>query len=131
MPQLIMNTIMVIIILGTIHYLIPAINNLYILLMFVIAMLLNIINTNILLILDLLRPNLNYENEITVIKQNDNKLFQYILTVVSCLIIWYLKEITKETNLNTSIIIEIIVFSIIVIGMEIFISKKVIDYSRK
>lgn len=124
MPQLIMNTIMVIIILGTIHYLIPAINNLYILLMFVIAMLLNIINTNILLILDLLRPNLNYENEITVIKQNDNKLFQYILTVVSCLIIWYLKEITKETNLNTSIIIEIIVFSIIVIGMEIFISKK-------
>lgn len=123
-PQLIINTIIIVVILGTIHHLIPAIDNLYILLMFIVSMLLNIINSNILLILDLLRPNLNYENEITVIKQNDNKLFQYILTVTSCLIIWYLKEVTKEISLNISIVIEIIVFSIIVIGMEIFISKK-------
>ena len=92
--------------------------------MFIIAMLLNIINSNILLFLDLARPRLNYENEITVIKQNDNKLFQYILTVVMCFIIWYLNEITKELNLNMAILIEMIVFSVIVIGMEIFIHKK-------
>lgn len=123
-PELIINTIILVSIIGTIHYLIPEINNIYLLLMFIIAMLLNIINCNILLILDLLRPNLNYENEITVIKQNDNKLFQYILTTVICLILWYLKEVTKELDLNISILIEIIVFSIIVIGMEIFISRK-------
>ncbi len=124
MPQLIINTIIIVVILGTIHILIPTIENLYILLMFITAMLLNIINSNILLFLDLLRPRLNYENEITVIKQNDNKLFQYILTVASCLIIWYLYEITKELSTNIAILIEIIVFSIIVIGMEIFIHKK-------
>lgn len=124
MPQLIVNTIIIVVILGTIHCLIPTINNLYILAMFIIAMLLNIINSNILLFLDLSRPRLNYENEITVIKQNDNKLFQYILTVVSCFLIWYLNEVTKELSLNIAILIEMIVFSVIVIGMEIFINKK-------
>ena len=123
-PQLIMNTIIIVTILGTIKHLIPEISNGYILLMFIVAMLLNAINSNILLLLDLLRPSLNYENEISVIKQNDNKLFQYILTTVSCFIIWYLKEITEKLNLNISILIEIVVFSIIVIGMEIFINKK-------
>ena len=124
MPQLILNTIIILVILGIIHYIIPAIDNLYILLMFIIAMLLNIINSNILLFIDLSRPRLNYENEVTVIKQNDNKLFQYILTVVICLIIWYLTQVTEELSLNISILIEIIIFSIIVIGMEIFIHKK-------
>lgn len=123
-PQLIVNTIIVVSVLGTIHHLIPAINISYILLMFIIAMLLNVINCNVLLLLDLSRPNINYENEITVIKQNDNKLFQYILTTVSCLILWYLKEVTKELSLNTSILVEIIVFSLILLGMEIFINKK-------
>ncbi len=122
-PQLIINTVITITILITVKYLIPAINNEYILLMFVVATLLNIINSNILLLLDLFRPKLNYENDISVIKQNDNKLFQYILTVVSCLIIWYLKEVTENLNLNISILIEIIVFSIIVVIMEIFINK--------
>lgn len=130
-PQLIVNTIIIVTILATIKYVLPAISNGYILLMFIVAMLLNIINSNILLFIDLLKPRLNYENEISVIKQNDNKLFQYILTVVSCLIIWYLKEVTEELNLNISILIEIIVFSIIVIGMEIFINKKSTKLFRK
>lgn len=131
MPQLIVNTIIIVVILGTIHCLIPTINNLYILAMFIIAMLLNIINSNILLFLDLSRPRLNYENEITVIKQNDNKLFQYILTVVSCFLIWYLNEVTKELSLNIAILIEMIVFSVIVIGMEIFINKKANKFFKK
>ncbi len=131
MPQLTINTIIILLILGIVHYLIPAIDNLYILLMFIIAMLLNIINSNILLFIDLSRPRLNYENEITIIKQNDNKLFQYILTVVICFILWYLSQITKQLSLNISILIEIIVFSIIVIGMEIIINKKANKLFRK
>lgn len=123
-PQLTINTIIILVILGIVHHLIPAINNLYILLMFIVAMLLNIINSNILLFIDLQRPRLNYQNEITVIKQNDNKLFQYILTVVMCFIIWYFSQITEKLSLNISILIEIIVLSIVVIGMEIFINKK-------
>lgn len=123
-PQLIINTIIIVAVLGTIHYIIPAIENIYLLLMFIVAMLLNIINSDILLFLDLLRPSLNYENEITVIKQNNNKLFQYILVVTVCIILWYLKEVMKNQALNISILVEIIIFSAIVIGMEIFISKK-------
>lgn len=123
-PELFINTIIICAILGTIKYLIPAIQNVYILLMFIVAMLLNIINSNILLFLDLARPSLNYENEVTVIKQNDNKLFQYILTVVSCIIIWYLKKVTENLSLNISILIEICIFMLVVIGMEVFINKR-------
>lgn len=130
-PQLIINTIIISVILGVTYKLIPEIGGIYILLMFVVAMLLNIINCNILLILDLLRPSLNYENDITVIKQNDNKLFQYILTVVACIVIWYIKEVTEEIDLNIAILVEVIVFSVITLGMEIFIQKKANRLFRK
>lgn len=130
-PQLIINTIIILVILGVTHKLIPEIGSIYILLMFIVAMLLNIINCNILLILDLLRPSLNYENDITVIKQNDNKLFQYILTVVACIVIWYIKEVTEEIDLNIAILVEVIVFSVITLGMEIFIQKKANRLFRK
>lgn len=123
-PQLIINTIIILTVLGTIHYLIPAIEFVYVILMFVVGMLLNIINCNILLFLDLLRPSLNYDNDISVVKQNDNKLFQYVLTVIICIVIWYLQEVTKELNLNIAILIEIVVFSLVVVVMEIFINKK-------
>lgn len=122
--QITMNTIIAVTILVAVKYLIPVIDVQYILLMFIVSMLLNIINSNTLLFLDLLRPQLNYENDISVIKQNDNKLFHYILTVLMCIIIWYLKEVTKALSLNVSILIEIIVFAIVIIGMEIFINKK-------
>ena len=78
-----------------------------------IGMLLNVINCCILLLIDLWRPQLNFENEITTVKQNDNNILKYILTVVMCFILWYLKEITKELEINKSILVEGIVFSII------------------
>lgn len=122
-PQLIMNTIIIISVLVTIYYLFPEINYIYLLLMFVIAMLLNIINSYILLLIDLRRPQLNVENEISVVEQNDNKWFKYIVTVGICVILWYLYRITKELSLNMAILIEIIVFSSIVLILEIIIEK--------
>ena len=78
-----------------------------------IGMLLNVINCCILLLIDLWRPQLNFENEITVIKQNDNNILKYILAVVVCFVLWYLKEVTKKMDINKSILVEGIVFGII------------------
>ena len=92
--------------------------------MFVIGMLLNIIYSYILLLIDLKRPQLNNENEISVIQQNDNKLFKYIVTAIICVILWYLQQITKEVQIDAAIYIEIAVFLVILLILEFIINKK-------
>ena len=111
-------------ILITIHSLFPEINQIYIIYMFVIGMLLNIIYSYILLLIDLKRPQLNNENEISVIQQNDNKLFKYIVTAIICVILWYLQQITKEVQIDADIYIEIAVFLVILLILEFIINKK-------
>lgn len=123
-PQILRDTIIIMIVLITIYYLFPEMSVGYIILLFISGMLLNIINSYVLLLIDLQRPQLNNENEVSVLEQNDNKIFKYIVTVVICVILWYLSEATKELSLNMSILIEIIAFSIIFLILEIIISKK-------
>ncbi len=125
-PNIIMNTIIIVVILGVIYYLIPGIGLTNILALFIVSMLLNFINSYVLLIIDLIRPQLNYENEISVIKQNNNKIVQYIFIVGICVILWYISEVNNgfDSNLNTAIISEIIAFSLIIVIMKIIIHKK-------
>lgn len=123
-PQIAMNTIIITVVLITIYYLFPEIKILYILAMFIVAMLLNVIYSYILLLIDLGRPQLNNESEISVIQQNDNKLFKYIVTAIICVILWYIYQVTKEISMNIAIIIEIAVFSLIILILEVVINKK-------
>lgn len=123
-PQLTIGIIIMTAILITIHSLFPEINQIYIIYMFVMGMLLNIIYSYILLLIDLKRPQLNNENEISVIQQNDNKLFKYIVTAIICVILWYLQQITKEVQIDIAIYIEIAVFSVILLILEFIINKK-------
>ena len=123
-PQILMNTLVSIIILLTIYYLFPEIKGIYILAMFITTMLLNIIYSYILLLIDLKRPELNSESEISIIQQNDNKMFKYIITAIIGVILWYIYQVTKELDLNIAIMIEIGVFSFIIGILEIIINKK-------
>ena len=123
-PQIIMGIIVMIAILITIHYLFPEIGLKYLLYIFIIGMLLNIIYSYILLLIDLKRPQLNNESEISVIQQNDNKLLKYITTVSICVILWYIYQVTKKVSLDISILIEFIILSIIWGILEIILNKK-------
>jgi hypothetical protein len=87
-------------------------------------MLLNTIYSYILFFIDLKRPQLNNENDISVLQQNENNLFKYLVTAILCVLLWYLYQVTKELNINTAIIIEIIVCTVIVIILEFIINKK-------
>lgn len=123
-PQIMMGTIIIIAILATVHWLFPEISLIYLLGIFVISMLLNTIYSYILFFIDLKRPQLNNENDISVLQQNENNLFKYIVTAILCVLLWYLYQVTKELNINTAIIIEIIVCIAIVIILEFIINKK-------
>ena len=120
-PQVILNIFVSIIVLVAAKYLVPQINLFYLLIMFIMGIILNIINSFLMLVVDLRKPNLEWDNETDAIKQNKNKLYQYVLTIVVVLILIYFSNILATINLNLAIFI--ILFILILI---LFIINKII-----
>ena len=75
-PQIVLNIISSIVILIVINFQIPAIGIKYILILFVLSFLITIINSNILCLIDLLMPRLEWDAEYEILKNNKNKLFE-------------------------------------------------------
>lgn len=124
-PQILFNNISIIIILIIMKYCIPTINIFNILLLFVLANLLNIINSFIMLIVDFKRPNLNWDNETSAIKENTNKLFQYVLTIFIIALLIYFNKIFSEINFNLASILTIIIFTLIIILINLYVKKNI------
>lgn len=122
-PQVVLNILVSIVILGLVYYFIPSIGIVNILLLFILLLFINLINSYLMLITDLRRPMLNWDSEQSVIKKNDNKVFQYFLMIIMVLIILYLANIFKNINLTLGIIIEIILFMIIFIIIDRLVKK--------
>ena len=121
---IVINTLIILTVTITIKILVPEVSFLYLLSIFIITMLLNFINCYILTFIDLWRPQLNLEGEVSIIKQNENRWLKYILTVGMCFVIWYIKEITKELSMNTAILIEIGILTVIFILLNIKLIRK-------
>jgi ABC-2 type transport system permease protein len=119
-PQVFINTISVIVVLGIIHYAIPSIEMMYIFMVFILAMLLNIINSYSMLIVDLLKPKLDWDTEYAVLKQNNNKIFQYVFTVFIILLLIYLNKVLDDVSLVTSISVTGMVFTAVIVIINIF-----------
>lgn len=122
-PQVVLNILVSIVILGLVYYFIPSIGIVNILLLFILLLFINLINSYLMLITDLRRPMLNWDSEQSVIKKNDNKVFQYFLMIIMVLIILYFANIFKNINLTLGIIIEIILFMIIFIIIDRLVKK--------
>lgn len=118
-PQVFINTISVIVVLGIIHYAIPSIEMMYIFMVFILAMLLNIINSYSMLIVDLLKPKLDWDTEYAVLKQNNNKIFQYVFTVFIILLLIYLNKVLDDVSLVTSISVTGMVFTAVIVIINI------------
>lgn len=123
MPQIFINMIIIIIVLGLVVYVIPNMELIYIGIIFVLGMLINVFNSFFTLLVDVLRPKLNWDTEYSVVKQNSNKIFQYALAIIVILLLIYLNSILKDIDLNNSLIITISIFSIIVLIFNIIIKK--------
>jgi len=120
-PQIIINTVISLIILSAAKYLIPKIQIVYLIIIFIAGLILNIINSFLMLVADLRKPNLEWDNETDAIKQNKNKLYQYVLSIIICLVLIYFKQIFEKINLNLAITI-ILTFLLFVL----FLANKII-----
>ena len=115
LPQIFINSISVIIIIGILYYAFPSIGIVNVLLVFISSMILNALNSYSMIIVDLLNPKLEWDSEYEILKQNNNRYFQYAFTVIVILILVYLNKVLEGINLNLAIIITSIVFLFILI----------------
>lgn len=118
-PQILINIFMICGILGVIFINVKNISIIYFIITFFIAMILNIINSYLMLIVNLRKPNLDWITETSVLKDNGNKLYQYVVTIIIILLIMYLVKIFNDVNIKISLLIITLIFIII-----LFIIKK-------
>ena len=124
-PQIILNTFILLIILGAAKYLMPQISIIYLIIIFISGLILNIINSFLMLVVDLRKPNLEWDNETDAIKQNKNKLYQYVLTIIICLILIYFKQIFEKIDLNLAIIFILTFLLFILFSVNKIIKNKI------
>ncbi len=122
-PQITLNFIVSIVVIGIIGYFIPSMPLGYLFLVWVIAMLLNLINSFLMLLVDLRRPNLNWDTAYSVVKRNDNKIFQYAYMIGNILFLMYLSKLFKDANILVTLIGEMFVFVMIFVIIERGIKK--------
>lgn len=123
--QVVLNVIVSVVTLSLTYYYVPEITLMNIILLWVISMFINLINSYVMLILDLRRPYLNWTSEHSVIKRNDNKSFQYAFMIVMMLLLMYISTIFKELNATFILGIEIAIFATIFIILNIIVKKNI------
>ncbi len=124
MPQILFNGIISMVVLGGIWYLIPTMNIAYFCMLFVISFFINLIGSYTMFVVDLRRPSLDWDNQDSVGKITDNKVFSYVFLIGMVLILLYIARIFKEMNLTLALFLEIMIFAIVFFLFDRFVKKK-------
>ena len=129
-PQIIINMFLTLIILILLKVILPEFNLIYLFLIFIIANLFNIINSELMVVVDLYKPNLNWKADYEAIK-NNNKLFQYVLTILIILILIYFNKIFDKLNLIISCLLIILILIILIFIINIIIKININKLFKK
>ena len=113
-PQIIINNILILFILILIKIILPKFDLIYLFLIFIISNLFNIINSELMVLVDLWRPNLNWKSDYEATKSN-NKIFQYGFSVISILILVYFYKVLKDIKLIYSCLLIILILFVFIL----------------
>lgn len=114
-PQIIINAFVVVVVLFLIKLIFPTFEIIYLLLLFILGNLINILNSNLMVLVDLIRPNLDWNADYEAIKNGNNKLFQYAFTILMILILVYFYNIFSDINLILACILIIFILIILIL----------------
>ena len=92
-----MNIVMIIISLGVAMYVLH-LPILTLVVLFVVAVIMGILQSILMLIVDLKRPKLNWDSEYAVAKQNMNLIFPVLLSMVNIVVIALMVYLFKDIN---------------------------------
>ena len=129
-PQIIINMVLTFVILILLKVILPEFNLIYLFLIFIISNLFNIINSELMVVVDLYKPNLNWKADYEAIK-NNNKLFQYVLTILIILILIYFNKIFDKLNLIISCLLIILILIILIFIINIIIKININKLLKK
>ncbi len=130
-PQILINIIAIIGMTVIIYINIPRVSIYYYLSGIIIAMILNIINSFLMVIVDLRKPNLNWITETSAIKDNGNKLYQYVTSIIIILLFIYFIKIFNDVNIKISFFIIIIILFIILFIIIVLIKNNINKLFKK
>ena len=130
-PQILINMVAIIGMAVVIAINIPQISILYYLIGILIAMILNIINSFLMVVVDLRKPNLNWITETSALKDNGNKLYQYVTTIIIILLLIYLVKIFEDINIIISLSLITIILFIILFIINTLIKNNINKLFRK
>ena len=68
-------------------------------------------------------PKLDWDGEYEILKNNKNKLLQYVLIVFNILFLILIKEIFEKIELNISLVIILAIFIVILVSFGFIINK--------
>ena len=130
-PQILINTIPIIGMVVVIAINIPKVSILYYLVGILIAMILNVINSFLMVVVDLKKPNLDWITETSALKDNGNKLYQYVTTIAISLLLMYFAKIFEDVNIIISLSIITIILFIILFIINILIKNNINKLLKK
>ena len=124
-PQIFCNLLLIIGITFVVAINMPKISIIYYIVSIALAMILNIINSFLMLIVDLKKPNLDWITETSVLKDNRNKLYQYVLTILIVLTLLYFTKIFNNIDIKLSVSIISIIFIVTLIIILLYIKRNI------
>ncbi|MCF0125892.1 MAG: hypothetical protein HUJ68_09120 [Clostridia bacterium] len=104
-PQVGLNLFVTIIIMIIAYNIFPNINIIQTIILFTISTIINLLNSFLMLIVDIKRPILNWESEHEITKNNPNKIFQYFFMIAMIIIFMYFAKVLRDINIITAIIV--------------------------
>ena len=128
--QVLINSVFIIVFVIFLHRILPQIHFQDLSILLIIIMLMNIINSRLMLFIDLLSPNLNWDSEYEINKNQRNKIFQYAFSIIMILLITYLVKLLNNTKLIIAYLIIIDIFLIILFTINFVVKlniKKLFD----
>ena len=124
-PQCVINTIISVVLLIAIKIIFISVTWINILTILPICIIMGILNSYLMLIIDIKRPIMNWNSEIEVLKQNGNKIFQYVWTIIVVLLLMYIYRIFKDLNIYIGILATFITFIILLFSADIYVRKQI------
>ena len=77
------------------------------------------------IIVDLKKPNLDWNSEASALKNNENKLYQYVVTILIILLLTYFTKIFNNVKIIISIPSIIIVLFMILFFEKIYVKRNI------
>ena len=124
-PGILLNIIPIIGVMYIFNKNLPTVEYYYYIIAFITANLINILFNEIMIVLDCKMPNLNWTNVESVTKNNSKKLYQYIITLITILLIIYLSKILTQISFFLFVIIFDLILLIGLIIFNIYINKNI------